>query len=200
MARSLISFGGNEPGMQKQTISQAGSSRPDRSCRVSPMLLRMSLGSNSSKGSLENTTGDTTYTYRCRHPFPTIERGPRSVFLKFLLVIVLVRRLEILLSRRRGGRRPGWCGQAMLTTDLVSNLQPTRGMKRRRECRLIVELGGAVHGGPLEIERDETRTTYLKELGICAMRFENRAIFKSLELVLNSIRIALQAGKGTGIA
>jgi len=40
-------------------------------------------------------------------------------------------------------------------TDLVSNLQqPTRGMKRRRESRLIVELDGAVHEGPLEIERD----------------------------------------------
>jgi len=35
------------------------------------------------------------------------------------------------------------------------------------------------------MERDETRTTYLKELGIRVMRFENRAIFKE---------------KGTGIA
>ena len=148
-----------------------------------------------------------------------------------------------LLSRRRGGRRPGWCDQA-----LVSNLQPTRGMKRRRfiynpktfkdyrrelrrnltpaeallwralknsgldgkkfrrqhgigpyiadfycpECRLIVELDGAVHEGPLAAERDETRTTYLKELGIRVIRFENRAVFESLELVLNSIRSELQ--------
>ena len=36
------------------------------------------------------------------------------------------------------------------------------------------------------------RTTYLKELGIRVMRFENRAVFESLELVLNSIRIELQ--------
>jgi very-short-patch-repair endonuclease len=132
--------------------------------------------------------------------------------------------------------------------ELVSNLQPTRGMKRRRfiynpktskdyrrqlrrnltpaeavlwralqnsglegkkfrrqhgigpyiadfycpECRLIVELDGAVHEGPLETERDEARTTYLRELGIRVIRFENRAVFESLELVLNSIRIELQ--------
>ena len=143
------------------------------------------------------------------------------------------------------------------TTDLVSNLQRSLGMKRRRfifnpktskdnrrelrrnltpaeaflwralknsnlegkkfrrqhgigpyiadfycpECRLIVELDGARHEGPLEIERDEARTTYLKELGIRVMRFENRAVFEILELVLNSIRSKLQeTGKGTGIA
>jgi hypothetical protein len=44
----------------------------------------------------------------------------------------------------------------------------------------------------LKIERDETRTTYLKELGNCAMRFENRRIFESLKVVLSSIRIELQ--------
>ncbi len=50
------------------------------------------------------------------------------------------------------------------------------------DCR-IVELDGAVHEGPLE--RDETRTTYLRELEIRVMRFENRAVFESLELALN---------------
>ena len=34
------------------------------------------------------------------------------------------------------------------------------------ECCLVVELDGPRTPGPLEIERDETRTTYLKELGI----------------------------------
>ena len=57
-----------------------------------------------------------------------------------------------------GGVAEGRGGVVKLSfpTDLVSNLQPTRGMKRRRECRLIVELDGAVHEGPLEIERDES--------------------------------------------
>ena len=70
------------------------------------------------------------------------------------------------------------------TSDLVPNLQPSRGMKRRR----------------LERARRDANI-YLKELGIRVMRFENRAVFESLELVLNSIRIELQeTGKGTGIA
>ena len=61
-------------------------------------------------------------------------------------------------------------------------------------CRLVrnvVELDGAAHDGPLEIELDQTRTTYLKRTGIRVMRFEHRAAFESLELVLNSIRIEL---------
>ena len=43
--------------------------------------------------------------------------------------------------------------------------------------------GGVVKHQPwLEVERDQTRTTYLKELGIRVMRFEDRAVFVSLEL------------------
>jgi very-short-patch-repair endonuclease len=42
-----------------------------------------------------------------------------------------------------------------------------------------------------EIERDEKRAAYLKGLGIRVIRFENRVVFDSLELVLNSIRAAL---------
>ena len=78
------------------------------------------------------------------------------------------------------------------STDLVPNLQ--RSTHETSPIHLV-------HEGPLVIERDETRTTYLKELGIRVTRFENRAVFESLELVLNSIRIELQeTGKGTGIA
>jgi len=53
--------------------------------------------------------------------------------------------LDELPSSAGGGVAEGRGGVVKLsfTTDLVSNLQPTRGMKRRRECRLIVELGGA---------------------------------------------------------
>jgi len=59
-------------------------------------------------------------------------------------------------------------------------------LKGKNFAGLILELDGAVHEGRLEIE---TRT---KELGIRVIRFENRAVFESLELVLNSIRIELQ--------
>ena len=60
------------------------------------------------------------------------------------------------------------------------------------ESRLIVELDGAAHEGPLAGERDATRAAYLKELGIRVIRFENKAVFEDLELVLNSIRIELR--------
>jgi very-short-patch-repair endonuclease len=46
------------------------------------------------------------------------------------------------------------------------------------ECSLVVELDGAAR----RTARD--RTTNLKELGIRVMRFKNRAVFESLELVL----------------
>src|SRR5688572_22354964 len=84
------------------------------------MLLRTSLGSNSSKGSIRKHHWG--YDLHLPLPSPVSYHRARttSVFLKFLLVIVLVRRLEILLSRRRGGRRPGWCGQAIPVPFLVA--------------------------------------------------------------------------------
>ena len=90
---------------------------------------------------------------------------------------------------------------AALPSRVRRNLNARRGLALEspeklglegKKCRVIVELDGAVHEGPLETERDETRTTYLKELGIRMMRFENRTVFESLGLVLNSIRIELQ--------
>jgi very-short-patch-repair endonuclease len=61
------------------------------------------------------------------------------------------------------------------------------------ESRVIVELDGAVHEGPLEVEKDDKRTAYLNRLGIRVIRFENRLVFESLELVLNSIRAAVNS-------
>ncbi|HET9942404.1 MAG TPA: endonuclease domain-containing protein [Terriglobia bacterium] len=103
----------------------------------------------------------------------------------------------------RASQKPNSCRCRALESPENSGLE---GKKFRRqhgigpyiadfycpECRLIVELDGAVHEGPLETERDETRTTYFKEMGIRVIRFENRTVFESLELVLNSISIALQ--------
>jgi very-short-patch-repair endonuclease len=39
---------------------------------------------------------------------------------------------------------------------------------------VIVELDGAVHEGPLEVEKDDKRTAYLNRLGIRVIRFENQ--------------------------
>jgi hypothetical protein len=49
-----------------------------------------------------------------------------------------------------------------------------------------------VHEGPLAMERDERRTAYFHRLGIRVIRFENRLVFESLELVLNAIRHTLK--------
>ena len=116
----------------------------------------------------------------------------------------LIHNLPASNDRRRQLRQNLTSAEALLW----KNLQKSRidGKKFRRqhsigpyiadfycpECRVIVELDGAVHKGPLEIGRDEARTACLRELGIRVMRFENRAVFESLELVLNSIRIELQ--------
>ena len=51
------------------------------------------------------------------------------------------------------------------------------------ECRLVVELDGAAHANHLPERTGDSR-----------IRFENRTVFESLELVLNSIRISLQEG------
>ena len=56
-------------------------------------------------------------------------------------------------------------------------------------------------GGVVKLSLTTDLVSYLKELDIRVIRFENRAVFESLELVLNSIRSELQeTGKGTGIA
>ena len=59
------------------------------------------------------------------------------------------------------------------------------------ECRVIVELDGAVHKDVLRAERDWARERFLTELGIKIVRFENREVFEDIESVLERIRQAL---------
>ena len=59
------------------------------------------------------------------------------------------------------------------------------------ECRVIVELDGAVHEDVLRAERDAERRLYLENLGIKILRFENKLVFEDIELVLNAIRAGL---------
>ena len=87
-------------------------------------------------------------------------------------------------SLAEGGVAEGRGGVIKLSfiTDLFSNPQPARGMKRRRFIYKAKQ-------------KTQMRTTHLKELGIRVIRFE------SLELVVNSIRIELEeTRKATGIA
>jgi very-short-patch-repair endonuclease len=60
------------------------------------------------------------------------------------------------------------------------------------ECRVIVELDGAGHFGPLANERDAERAAFLERYGMKILRFENRLVFENLEGVLETIRQAVQ--------
>jgi very-short-patch-repair endonuclease len=59
------------------------------------------------------------------------------------------------------------------------------------ECRLIIELDGAVHDGFLPGEYDAERTTYLEQLGLKVLRSENRILYDNPDAVLDTIKQAL---------
>jgi very-short-patch-repair endonuclease len=63
------------------------------------------------------------------------------------------------------------------------------------ECRVIVELDGAGHFTETGAERDARRTEFLKRFGVRVIRFENRAVFKNMEGVLEAIRLFLKDEK-----
>ncbi|WP_353563996.1 endonuclease domain-containing protein [Longimonas sp.] len=54
--------------------------------------------------------------------------------------------------------------------------------------RLVIELDGATHDGPLRSEYDAERQVYLETKGIRVVRFENKQVFKDEEGVLAYIR------------
>jgi very-short-patch-repair endonuclease len=60
------------------------------------------------------------------------------------------------------------------------------------EYRVAIELDGAKHMTPIGNETDEKRDEFLRRLNVRVLRFENRLVFESLELVLNTIRAALE--------
>jgi len=108
------------------------------------------------------------------------------------------------LTRRRELRSNLTPAEALLWANLKnSNLD---GKKFRRqhgigpyiadfycpECRVIIELDGAVHFDLLAQERDDLRTTFLESLGMRDIRFENCDVIENLELVLEAIRAALK--------
>jgi very-short-patch-repair endonuclease len=60
------------------------------------------------------------------------------------------------------------------------------------ECRVIVELDGAVHSGPIAAERDYNREQFLSRFGTRILRFENRQVYENRERVVEVIRAALK--------
>ena len=59
------------------------------------------------------------------------------------------------------------------------------------KAKLCIELDGGAHFTPYGLEADATRTEYLSRLGIRVLRFENRALKETPEMVLLAIRDAL---------
>ena len=57
---------------------------------------------------------------------------------------------------------------------------------------MAVELDGASHMTLIGSEEDGKRDEFLAKLNVRVIRFENRLVFESLELVLNAIRAALE--------
>ena len=60
------------------------------------------------------------------------------------------------------------------------------------EFRVAVEVDGAKHVTQLGSEEDSNRDKFLGKLNVRVLRFENRLVFESLDLVLNTIRAALE--------
>jgi very-short-patch-repair endonuclease len=56
---------------------------------------------------------------------------------------------------------------------------------------LIIELDGNIHGEYIQIEKDELRDNYLKDLGFTVLRFENKFVFQDPEFVINEIKKCL---------
>jgi very-short-patch-repair endonuclease len=70
--------------------------------------------------------------------------------------------------------------------------------------QLIIELDGPyLHSGPLAVERDETRSQWLRECGFRVNRFDNDEVLKEAPRVLEAIlkaAIARRTLSGSGAA
>ena len=61
------------------------------------------------------------------------------------------------------------------------------------ECKLAVELDGAVHCDVMRAEYDAERTAFLEGEGVQVIRFENKWVFENLDGVLETIREAIRS-------
>lgn len=62
-----------------------------------------------------------------------------------------------------------------------------------RERKLVIELDGATHSTPEEIESDKRRTGYLARYGYRVIRFDNASVFENVDGVLTIIAAALSS-------
>lgn len=102
-------------------------------------------------------------------------------------------------ERRRELRRAGTRAEAILWTYLKRSQLHGRKFRRQHSIgpyvvdfyclseRLAIELDGAVHADPARRDYDAERETYLQEQGVRLVRFENRAVVETPDLVLDAI-------------
>jgi len=117
----------------------------------------------------------------------------------------LIHNLQSLTHRSRELRRNSTRAEAFLWTVLRKSQLDGKKFRRQHsigpyivdfycpECRVIVELDGAVHSGLLAAERDIRRTRFLKNLGMEILRYENEQVLKNRESVIESIRAVLRS-------
>ncbi len=53
--------------------------------------------------------------------------------------------------------------------------------------RLVIEVDGAYHSEPIQIENDEIRTSWLNKMGWKVVRFSNEEVFCDIQSVLHII-------------
>ena len=103
-------------------------------------------------------------------------------------------------TRRKELRHSLTAAEAVLWTHLKKRQLDGKKFRRQEsigpyivdffcpEYRVIVELDGAPHFEPGAAGYDARRTEYLKERGMRVVRFENKAVYKDVEAVLEEIR------------
>jgi very-short-patch-repair endonuclease len=108
------------------------------------------------------------------------------------------------LTRRRELRSNLTRAEALLWLNLKNSSLDGKKFRRQHgigpyivdfycpECRVIVELDGAVHEDVLRQERDVLRTEFLESRGLRIVRFENKAVIEDVEMVLETIRAVLK--------
>ena len=110
------------------------------------------------------------------------------------------KRLE---RRRKEQRRDGTAAEAVLWKHLQNRKLAGKKFRRQqsigpfivdfycRECRLTVELDGAVHNAYWAAQYDSERTKFLEENGMLVLRFENGAVYENVQAVRDTIKESL---------
>ncbi|MBJ2176445.1 DUF559 domain-containing protein [Aureibaculum sp. A20] len=102
-------------------------------------------------------------------------------------------------NRRKALRNKSTSAEATLWKSLQKKQLKGRKFRRQHSINnyivdfycpsenLIIELDGAVHLDLAQQNYDEERTSTLEELGLVVIRFENKLVFESLDMVLDEI-------------